>query len=77
MRHLLFYSLKDVQKRTENVNAEEDPSGWRPYNTFYESLLEKCAKNEGIQGTSELHFNHSLDHFYAKYKLAIGEGCNN
>ncbi|KAG4120112.1 hypothetical protein ERO13_D11G123600v2 [Gossypium hirsutum] len=45
--------LKDVQKRTENVNAEEDPSGWRPYNTFYESLLEKCAKNEGIQDEKE------------------------
>ncbi|KAK9281795.1 hypothetical protein L1049_004701 [Liquidambar formosana] len=26
--------LKDVQKRTENVNTDEDPSGWRPYYTF-------------------------------------------
>ncbi|KAK6239286.1 hypothetical protein QUC31_004755 [Theobroma cacao] len=46
--------LKDVQKRTEYVNTDEDPSGWRPYNTFYDSLQEKCAKNEGIQDEKEL-----------------------
>lgn len=40
--------LKDVQKRTENVNTDEDPSGWRPYSLFVESLREKYAKNEGI-----------------------------
>ncbi|XVF21866.1 hypothetical protein REPUB_Repub12eG0126300 [Reevesia pubescens] len=45
--------LKDVQKRTENVNTDEDPSGWRPYNIFYDSLHEKCAKNEGIQDEKE------------------------
>ncbi|XWS76479.1 hypothetical protein CRYUN_Cryun01aG0179800 [Craigia yunnanensis] len=45
--------LQDVQKRTENVNTDEDPSGWRPYNTFYDSLQEKCAKNEGIQDEKE------------------------
>lgn len=44
-------SLKDVQKRTENVNTDEDPSGWRPYHTFVDSLREKYAKNEDIQGT--------------------------
>ncbi|GMJ09154.1 sister-chromatid cohesion protein 3, SISTER-CHROMATID COHESION PROTEIN 3 [Hibiscus trionum] len=45
--------LEDVQKMTENVNTEEDPSGWRPYNTFYDTLQEKCAKNEGIQDEKE------------------------
>lgn len=43
--------MKDVQKRTENVNQEENPSGWRPYNTFVQSLREKYAKNEGFQGS--------------------------
>ncbi|XP_022758099.1 sister-chromatid cohesion protein 3-like [Durio zibethinus] len=45
--------LKDVQKRTENVNTDEDPSGWRPYDIFYDSLHEKCAKNEGILDEKE------------------------
>ncbi|XAR61268.1 hypothetical protein NMG60_11034916 [Bertholletia excelsa] len=45
--------LKDVQKQTENVNMEVDPSGWRPYHTFLDSLHEKCAKNEGIQDERE------------------------
>lgn len=45
---LLACSLKDVQKRTENVNTEVDPSGWRPYHTFVNTLQEKCAKNEGL-----------------------------
>lgn len=44
-------SMKDVQKRTENVNTEENPSGWRPYYTFIDSLREKYAKNEGFQGS--------------------------
>ncbi|KAI8025496.1 Sister-chromatid cohesion protein 3 [Camellia lanceoleosa] len=33
--------LKDVQKRTENVNTEVDPCGWRPCHTFVDSLKEK------------------------------------
>ncbi|WOL18859.1 sister-chromatid cohesion protein 3 [Canna indica] len=37
--------LKDVQKRSENVNMDEDPSGWRPYSVFVE-YLQKCAKND-------------------------------
>lgn len=45
--------LKDVQKRTENVNTEVDPSGWRPYHTFVDSLKEKYAKNEGFQDEKE------------------------
>ncbi|TKY61845.1 Sister-chromatid cohesion protein 3 [Spatholobus suberectus] len=45
--------MKDVQQRTENVNTEENPSGWRPYNTFIECLREKCAKNEGFQDEKE------------------------
>ncbi|KAH8489459.1 hypothetical protein H0E87_024907 [Populus deltoides] len=40
--------LKDVQSRTENVNTDEDPSGWRPYHTFVDSLREKYVKNEGL-----------------------------
>lgn len=43
--------MKDVQRRTENVNTDEDPSGWRPYYTFIDNLREKYAKNEGFQGT--------------------------
>ncbi|OMO77828.1 Armadillo-like helical [Corchorus capsularis] len=50
---LLFCSLKDVQKWTENVDTDEDPSGWRPYNKFYDILQEKCAKNEGVQDEKE------------------------
>ncbi|XP_043711657.1 sister-chromatid cohesion protein 3 [Telopea speciosissima] len=45
--------LKDVQKRTENVNTDEDPSGWRPYYTFVDTLHEKYAKNEGFQDEKE------------------------
>ncbi|KAK2990557.1 hypothetical protein RJ640_019837 [Escallonia rubra] len=45
--------LNDVQKRTENVNTDENPSGWRPYFTFLDSLREKYAKNEGLQGEKE------------------------
>ena len=47
-------SVKDVQNRTENVNTDEDSSGWRPYYTFIDSLREKCAKNEGLQCTTVL-----------------------
>ncbi|KAF8006570.1 hypothetical protein BT93_K0772 [Corymbia citriodora subsp. variegata] len=39
--------IKDVQNRTESVNTEENPSGWRPYHIFLEILHEKYAKNEG------------------------------
>ncbi|KAK7337377.1 hypothetical protein VNO77_17946 [Canavalia gladiata] len=45
--------IKDVQQRTENVNTEENPSGWRPYYTFIDSLREKYAKNEGFQDEKE------------------------
>ncbi|XVF73244.1 hypothetical protein PTKIN_Ptkin12aG0185900 [Pterospermum kingtungense] len=45
--------LQDVLKRTENVNTDEDLSGWCPYKTFYDSLVEKCAKKEGIQDENE------------------------
>ena len=47
-------SVKDVQNRTENVNTDEDPSGWRPYYTFVDSLREKYPKNEGLQVTTVL-----------------------
>lgn len=47
-------SLKDVQKRTENVDTDIDPSGWRPFYTFKDSLQEKYSKNEDLQGNSVL-----------------------
>jgi hypothetical protein len=40
-----------MSKRTENVNKDENPSGWRPYCTFVEVLREKCAKSEVVQGS--------------------------
>ncbi|XP_062087056.1 sister-chromatid cohesion protein 3-like isoform X2 [Humulus lupulus] len=45
--------MRDVQKRTENVNTDENPSGWRPYFTFIDKLHEKYAKPEGIQDEKE------------------------
>jgi len=44
---------KDVEKRTENVNKDENPNGWRPYCTFVEVLQEKCSKNEVFQEEKE------------------------
>ncbi|KAL8262154.1 hypothetical protein R6Q59_026203 [Mikania micrantha] len=38
--------LNDLQNLTRNVNTNEDPSGWRPYLMFIESLREKSLKNE-------------------------------
>ncbi|XP_052211559.1 sister-chromatid cohesion protein 3 [Diospyros lotus] len=45
--------LKDVKKRTENVDTEVDPSGWRPYYTFLDNLNEKYARNEVFQDEKE------------------------
>ncbi|XP_008812653.1 sister-chromatid cohesion protein 3 [Phoenix dactylifera] len=45
--------LKDVEKRSENVNTDEDPSGWRPYFTFVEHLHEKYVKNDALQDEKE------------------------
>lgn len=42
--------LKNVEKRIENVNTDEDPSGWRPYFSFVDTLRDKYSKNEGVQG---------------------------
>lgn len=42
--------LKNVEKRIENVKIDEDPSGWRPYNDFVNTLHDKYSKNEGVQG---------------------------
>ncbi|XP_050365973.1 sister-chromatid cohesion protein 3 [Argentina anserina] len=39
----------NIQNRPENVNMDEDPSGWRPYHTFVQTLREKFAKIEGVQ----------------------------
>ncbi|KAL5060472.1 hypothetical protein RYX36_032076 [Vicia faba] len=46
--------MKDVERRTENVNKDENPSGWRPYCTFIEALREKCAKNDVFQDEKEV-----------------------
>lgn len=45
--------LKDVQSRTVNVNMDENPSGWRPYHMFVDTIREKYAKNEGFQDEKE------------------------
>ncbi|KAL2540559.1 Sister-chromatid cohesion protein 3 [Abeliophyllum distichum] len=45
--------MRGVEKRTENVKTDQDPSGWRPYHVFLESLHEKYAKNEGLQDEKE------------------------
>ncbi|XP_010914380.1 sister-chromatid cohesion protein 3 isoform X2 [Elaeis guineensis] len=45
--------LKDVEKRSENVNTDEDPSGWRPYYNFVEHLHEKYVKNDALQDEKE------------------------
>ncbi|KAG2406635.1 Sister-chromatid cohesion protein [Vigna angularis] len=45
--------LNDVQQRAQNVNTEENPSGWRPFHTFITCLREKCAKNEAFQDEKE------------------------
>ncbi|KAH9313099.1 hypothetical protein KI387_028134, partial [Taxus chinensis] len=44
--------IKEVQKKLEGVNTDEDPSSWRPYFTFIESLLEKHSRNEGEREAS-------------------------
>ena len=62
-----MYSIKDVQKRTENVNTDEDPSGWRPYYTFIDTLCEKYAKNEGLPGNLKLPFLISYLIIYSSY----------
>lgn len=45
--------LEDVKRRSENVNTDEDPSGWRPYYTFINQLREKYAKNEALPDEKE------------------------
>ncbi|KAK4785211.1 hypothetical protein SAY86_001900 [Trapa natans] len=40
--------LKNVQRRTGNVNTDENPSDWRPYNIFVDNLRVKCVKIEGL-----------------------------
>ncbi|XP_074274226.1 sister-chromatid cohesion protein 3 [Silene latifolia] len=45
--------LKNIQGRTDNINTDEDPSGWRPYHIFVETLKDRCAKMEGFAGADE------------------------
>lgn len=67
--------MKDVEKRTENVNTDEDPSGWRPYYTFIDSLREKYAKNEG-QGNFELLFFANLPLCYVAITCHVPLLCS-
>ncbi|XP_076919511.1 sister-chromatid cohesion protein 3-like [Bidens hawaiensis] len=45
--------LKALQEQTKHVNKDEDPSGWRPYLTFVETLREKSFKNEDEREVKE------------------------
>jgi hypothetical protein len=45
--------IKDVQKKVDGINTDEDPSSWRPYFTFVDYLQEKCTRNEGAYGEKE------------------------
>ncbi|XP_051141640.1 sister-chromatid cohesion protein 3 [Andrographis paniculata] len=40
--------IRGVERRTENVKTDQDPSGWRPYHTFLDTLREKYLKNDGV-----------------------------
>jgi len=44
--------IKDVQKKVDGINTDEDPSSWRPYFTFVDYLQEKCTRNEGEKETA-------------------------
>ncbi|KAL8198113.1 hypothetical protein R6Q57_024198 [Mikania cordata] len=46
LKNDILIILNDLQNLTRNVNTNEDPSGWRPYLMFIESLREKSLKNE-------------------------------
>ncbi|KAL0389572.1 UNVERIFIED_CONTAM: Sister-chromatid cohesion protein 3 [Sesamum calycinum] len=45
--------MRGVERRTENVKTDEDPSGWRAYYTFLDTLREKYLKNEGVKDGKE------------------------
>ncbi|KAI4341717.1 hypothetical protein MLD38_026407 [Melastoma candidum] len=45
--------VKNVRTKTKNVNTDEDPSGWRPYFSFLETLQEKYNSTEGIPEEEE------------------------
>ncbi|KAK6164775.1 hypothetical protein DH2020_001639 [Rehmannia glutinosa] len=45
--------MRGVERRTENVKTDEDPSGWRPYYTFLDTLREKYLKNEAVKDGKE------------------------
>lgn len=61
-----------MERKTENVNTDEDPSGWRPCLTFVEMLKEKCSKNE--PGTLYIPLFCSRVNYQTAY-LALGENC--
>eukprot|EP00252_Welwitschia_mirabilis_P020326 TRINITY_DN4955_c0_g2_i1.p1 TRINITY_DN4955_c0_g2~~TRINITY_DN4955_c0_g2_i1.p1 ORF type:complete len:753 (-),score=175.27 TRINITY_DN4955_c0_g2_i1:264-2498(-) len=45
--------ITDVRKKAEGINTDEDPSGWRPYFIFIDSLQEKCPGDESNYGEKE------------------------
>lgn len=45
--------MRGVERRTESVNTDEDPSGWRPYFIFLDNLREKYARNDGVKDVKE------------------------
>ncbi|XP_057782454.1 sister-chromatid cohesion protein 3-like isoform X2 [Salvia miltiorrhiza] len=49
----IFDIMKGVERRTENLKTDEDPSGWRAYYTFLDSLREKYLKNEAAKDGKE------------------------
>ncbi|KAL7112780.1 hypothetical protein ACP275_04G023100 [Erythranthe tilingii] len=45
--------MRGVERRTENVKTDEDPSGWRPYYAFLDTIREKYLKNEAVKDGKE------------------------
>ncbi|CAI9107978.1 OLC1v1007477C1 [Oldenlandia corymbosa var. corymbosa] len=45
--------LEKVQKKTDNIDTDEDPSGWHPYHAFVDTLNEKYARNDDLQDEKE------------------------
>ncbi|KAL8530783.1 hypothetical protein ACS0TY_007719 [Phlomoides rotata] len=41
--------MRGVERKTENVKTDEDPSGWRAYYTFLDTIREKYLKNEAVK----------------------------
>lgn len=62
-------SIKGVERRTENMKPDEDPSGWPAYHTFLGTLREKYLKNEAPKGTAVLQILLSLKCFFPPWRI--------